>query len=220
MGGPLKLLRILIADDHEVVRRGLREMLESRSGWQVVGEAATGREAVEMVRQLTPHVVILDWTLPELNGLQVTRRIQGLLPKTEVLILTTHESARDLREAVAAGARSCLFKTDAARDVVEAVEALAQHQTFFTAKATDMILHEALEDAAPQEERALRRLTARERETLQLLAEGKTNKEVAAAMGINVKTAMTHRAHIQHKLGVDSVSDLVRYAIRHKIISG
>jgi len=216
----MKAVRILVADDHEIVRRGLRAMLESRLRWQVVGEAATGREAVAMARELAPDVVILDWTLPELNGLEVTRRILKSLPKTEVLILTAHESARDLREAVEAGARSCLFKTDEAREVVEAVEALAQHQSFFTARATKMILHEALEEAARQEERALRRLTAREREIIQLLAEGKTNKEIASAMGINVKTAMTHRAHIRHKVGVDSVSDLVRYAIRHKIISG
>lgn len=128
----MKALRIFVADDHEVVRRGLREALGTHPSWQVVGEAAAGREALEGVRQLTPDVVILDWTLPELNGPEVCRRILRSLPRTEILILTPHQTAESIRAAIGAGARSCLFKTDTSRDLVEAVAALARHRSFFT----------------------------------------------------------------------------------------
>jgi DNA-binding NarL/FixJ family response regulator len=214
----MKPLRIFVADDHEVVRRGLRETLESLPGWQVVGEAATGREASERIRQLKPDVVILDWTLPELNGPEVCRRILRSLPKTEILILTPHQTTESIRAAIGAGARSCLFKTDTARDLTEAVASLAQHRSFFTPKATDMMLHEALEGDGEREERALRRLTARERQVIGLLAEGKINKDIASILGITPKTAMAHRARIMQKLGLDTLSDLARFALRHKII--
>jgi len=214
----LKPLRILIADDHEVVRRGLREILESRSGWEIIGEAAAGREAVRKTGELKPDVVILDWTLPEMNGLEVAGHIMESLPKTDVLILTTDQTARSIREAIEAGARSCLFKTDAKQDLVKAIEALARHESFFTAKATEMMLHEALEAAGPREERALRRLTARERQVIQFLAEGKSNKQIATILNVVPKTVMSHRARIMHKLDLDSLSALVRFAIRYKII--
>lgn len=213
-------LRILIADDHEVVRRGLRQLLAGRPGWQVVGEATTGREAVRIAEQLKPDVVILDITMPELNGLEAAHRILKSLPRTEVLILTMHESEQRVRDVLDAGARGYLLKTDAGRDLVAAVEALSQHKMFFTSKVAELVLEGYLKGSVRADEARspLSRLTSREREILQLLAEGKTNKEVAAELDISVKTALAHRANIMHKLGFDSLSDLVRFAIRHEII--
>lgn len=213
-------LRILIADDHEVVRRGLRQLLAGRPGWQVVGEATTGREAVRIAEQLKPDVVILDITMPELNGLEAAHRILKSLPRTEVLILTMHESEQRVRDVLDAGARGYLLKTDAGRDLVAAVEALSQHKMFFTSKVAELVLEGYLKGSVRADEARspLGRLTSREREILQLLAEGKTNKEVAAELDISVKTALAHRANIMHKLGFDSLSDLVRFAIRHEII--
>jgi len=217
----MKRIRILVADDHEVVRRGLRTLLEAQPGWEVAGEAATGREALEMTKQLKPEVVLLDITMPELNGLEATRQILKALPKTEVLILTMHESEQLVREVLKAGARGYVLKSDAGRDLVAAVDCVSRHKPFFTSTVAQMILEgylkvasQAADLAAPGE-----RLTPREREIVQLLAEGKCNKEVAHALSISVKTAETHRANIMRKLNLHSLSDLVHYAIRNKIVA-
>lgn len=213
-------VRILIADDHEIVRRGLRAVLEAQPSWEVAGEAVTGREAVEKAKALQPDVAIIDVGMPELNGLEATRQILKALPHTEILILTMHENEQIVREVLDAGARGYVLKSDAGRDLVAAVDALCQHRPFFSSKISEMLLHSYLKGAERSErtESPRNRLTAREREIVQLLAEGKSNKEVAAALNISIKTAETHRTNIMNKLDLRSVTELVRYAVRNNIV--
>jgi len=210
-------LSILVADDHEIVRRGVRALLESRPGWRICGEAVEGREAVDKAGRLRPDIVILDIGMPVLNGLEAARQIRKNSPQCEVLILTMHESEQVVREVLTAGARGYLLKSDAGRDLVKAVEALSRHETFFTSQVAEYVLQSVLD--ARGGEPAPSAVTPREREVIQLLAEGRGNKEVAATLGISVRTAETHRTHIMHKLGCRSFSDLVRYAIRNNIIT-
>lgn len=212
-----KALQILVADDHDIIRRGLKQLLTSRPGWEVCAEAKTGREAVKLAEQLKPDVVVMDISMPELNGLEASRQIHKLFPKTGILILTLHFSDQLVRDIVEVGARAYIMKSDADRDLVSAVEALANRRTFFTARAADMLLNGF---AAGAEPRAIsrNRITPREREIVQLLAEGKSSKEVAVALGISVKTAETHRANIMKKLELHSVSELVRYAVKNQVI--
>jgi DNA-binding NarL/FixJ family response regulator len=219
---PAKLmaLRIVVADDHDIIRRGLKQLLTAHAGWEVCAEAKTGREAVTVAEQLRPDIVVMDISMPDLNGLEAARRIKKSLPRTEILILTLHFSDQLVREIVEAGVRAYIMKSDADKDLVSAVEALSNHRSFFTARAADMLLDGfSRPHAAPDPQALLRsRLTSREREIVQLLAEGKSSKEVAVALGISVKTAETHRANIMRKLELHSVSELVRYAVRNQII--
>jgi DNA-binding NarL/FixJ family response regulator len=186
----------------------------------VCGEAKTGREALALAEQLEPEIVVMDIGMPDLNGLEAARRIHKSSPKTEILILTLHFSDQLVRDIVEAGARGYIMKSDADRDLVSAVEALANHRTFFTARAAEMLLNGfTTQNSVPDPEAHLRnRLTSREREIVQLLAEGKSSKEVAVALGISVKTAETHRANIMRKLEMHSVSEVVRYAVKNQII--
>jgi DNA-binding NarL/FixJ family response regulator len=214
-------LRILLADDHALVRKGLRATIESRAGWSVCGEAATGREAVEMARNLRPDIVVMDLTMPELNGLDATRRILRAAPRTEILILSMHESEQLIHEVLAAGARGYVLKSDAGGAICLAIESLARHKPFFTSRVSEVLLKSYLSPAAggaPAGETA-EALTSREREIVQLIAEGRSSKDVAAALRISVKTAETHRTNLMRKLGVHSVSEIVRYAIRNGIIA-
>jgi DNA-binding NarL/FixJ family response regulator len=213
------MLRILRADDHSIVRRGLKELLEEHFGWSVCAEAATGREAVEMAVEHRPHVVVLDLSMPELNGLEATRRIRQAVPETEVLVFTMHESEELVREVLAAGARGYLLKSDAADQLVPAVESLAKHKPFFTGRISEVILDGFLKAARAQAAvSATQRLTSREREIVQLLAEGHSNKQIAKLLDLSVKTVETHRATVMRKLELDSLPDLVRFAIRNQII--
>jgi DNA-binding NarL/FixJ family response regulator len=216
----MKTLRILLADDHALMRRGLKAILESMPGWEVCAETNTGREAVAKAAQLRPDVVVLDVCMPELNGIEATRQIRKASPRTEVLILSVHHSDHLIREVIDAGARGYLVKSDSDRDLVTAVESLAQRKPFFTAHATEMLLsgYAGESPAASPDAAMSQRLTAREREIVQLLAEGKTSKEVAAVLNISAKTAETHRAHIMRKLEFHSVGEIVRYAVRNQII--
>jgi DNA-binding NarL/FixJ family response regulator len=213
----MKPLRILLADDHEVVRRGLRAVLAERGGWTVCGEAITGRQAVELSRAVRPDIVIMDLTMPELNGLDATRQIRTALPETEVLMLTMHASEELLPEVLAAGARGFVLKSDAGKSLIAAVEALARHEPFVTERVAALQPPAALkaDRAAPRPPRSP--LTPREREIVQLVAEGRSTKELADRLGIAVKTAETHRSNIMRKLNLRSVSDVVRYAIRNRI---
>jgi DNA-binding NarL/FixJ family response regulator len=213
-------LRILIADDHEVVRRGVRTLLEAEPGWSVCAEARTGREAVDAAVRLSPDIAILDIGMEELNGLEAARQIRKLLPDCEIVILTIHESEEVIREVLAAGARGYVLKSDAGRDLVAAIGALRRHKPFLTSRVAELMLDGYLEGEGPAPARGKRtgRLTPREREFLQLLAEGRSNKEIATVMGVSTKTAETHRKNIMRKLDVHSVGQLVRYAIRHRII--
>jgi DNA-binding NarL/FixJ family response regulator len=214
----MKPLRILLVDDHEMVRQGLKAVLETHGGWEVCGEATTGRQAVAQARELRPQIVVMDVSMPELGGLEATRQIRAALPRTEVLILTMHDSEQLVREVLAAGARGYLLKSDAGHALVSAVEALAQHKPFFTSKVTELVLGGFLNPQKPDEAQPGERLTPREREIVQLLAEGKSNKEVAVVLEISVKTAETHRTNVMRKLEVRSMSELVRYAIRNNIV--
>jgi DNA-binding NarL/FixJ family response regulator len=212
--------RVLIADDHEVVRRGIRALLETEPGWTVCGEAANGREAIELAASLAPDVAILDVSMPELNGFEAARQIRKAVPHCEVLILTMHESEQVLRDALAAGARGYVLKADAGRTLVAAVDALRQHKSFLTPDAADMVLADYIrrEDPGARAEVPHLQLTAREREVVQLLAEGNSTKGVASALDISVKTADTHRTNVMRKLHLHSQADLVRYAIRNNLV--
>ena len=215
-------LRLLVADDHDVVRKGVRTLLEEQPGWEVAAEAADGREAVEKAKQVQPDVTILDLSMPELNGLEAAREILKSV-QTKVLILTMYDSDPLIRQTLEAGARGYLLKSDAGRDLVSAVDALRRNKTFFTPKVAQMVLEGDLgRPTKENEEDNTRknglRLTARQKQILQLLAEGKSSKEVAVALNISVKTAETHRANIMRRLDCHSVTELVRYAIRNHII--
>lgn len=212
-------MRILIADDHDVVRAGLRQLLLERKGWEICGEASTGRQAVTLALETKPDVVVMDISMPELNGLEASRQIRKGLPKTEIVILSLHLSDQLAYEIVDAGIRGYVLKSDANRDLVSAVESLGMHRPFFTAKVSEMMM-DGLRGDKPREARsdARGRLTGRQREIVQLLAEGKTSKEVAVALNISVKTAETHRANIMRRLELHSVSELVRYAVKNQII--
>lgn len=214
-------LRILLADDHEIVRRGLCTLLQKHDGWEVCGEASDGREAVERAKELKPDVVIVDIGMPNLNGLDATRRLLQHDPNSKVIVLTVTDADQVIREALDAGARGFVLKSDAARDLVSAVEALQSKRMFFTPRVNDLLLAGFLEKGhsiAKGETPHLPTLTAREREITQLLAEGMSSKEAASALNLSTKTVETHRSNIMRKLNLHSIRDLVVYAIKNKII--
>jgi DNA-binding NarL/FixJ family response regulator len=214
-------LRILLADDHEIVRRGLRALLEKHEGWEVCGEASDGREALELAQRLKPDVVILDIGMPNLNGLITTRQMLQQDPSFKIIVLTITDSDQVIREALNAGARGFVLKSDAARDLVSAIEALQNKRMFFTPRVNDLVLAgflekgHAISHSIPPN---LPTLTAREREITQLLAEGKSSKEVASLLNLSTKTVETHRSNIMRKLNLHSIRDLVVYAIKNNII--
>jgi len=213
-------LRILVADDHEVVRRGLCSLLESQAGWTICGEASDGREVLAKVAELNPDIIVLDVAMPNLNGLEATRQILKTNPKAKVLVLTLHDTDRLIHEVLTAGASGFVLKSDAARDLVAAVECLRQNKTYFTSKVASMVLNGFLKGGpGAMTAGTASPLTAREREIVQLLSEGKSAKEVAVALNISVKTAETHRSNIMRKLGLHSVSELVLYAVRNNIVN-
>ena len=213
-------LRIVVVDDHSVVRKGVRALLESQPGWEVLAEATTGREAVEVVKRLQPDVVVMDLSMPDLNGLEATRQILKESPRTEVLVLTMHHADELVRDVLQAGARGYVLKSDADASLINAVESLRRHKPFLTANITEVVLDDYLRRAEEQDPAALPHtaVTAREREIIQLLAEGKSNKETASMLGVSVKTVEAHRANLMRKLHLRSLSDLVRYAVRNKIV--
>jgi DNA-binding NarL/FixJ family response regulator len=213
-------LRILIADDHAVVRAGLRTLLNSRVGWEVCAEAVDGRDAVEKAIKHKPDIAVLDIGMPLLNGVEATRRIRKACPHTQVLILTVHESDELVQQVVEAGARGYILKDDADRILLAAVDAIRQNKPYYSLRVSPPAASEDLAANSADPSRSRRsRLTPREREILQLLAEGKSNKEVAALLGISVNTAEAHRANIMVKLDLHSLAELVVYAIRNRIIT-
>jgi DNA-binding NarL/FixJ family response regulator len=212
-------VRLLVADDHEIVRKGLRSLLEAQPGWQVTAEACDGREAVQIAKEIKPDVTVLDIGMPALNGLEAARQMIKNDARAKILILTMHDSDPLIREVLDAGARGYVLKSDASRDLVTAINAVRCNKTFFTAKVAQIVLDGYLDKKPkPNAESAQTRLTPRQREIVQLLAEGKSSKEVAVALGLSVKTAETHRANIMKRLDCHSVSELVRYAVRNNII--
>jgi DNA-binding NarL/FixJ family response regulator len=211
-------VRILIADDHELIRRGLVSALSERPDWTIVAEAADGRQACELAARLTPDIAVLDLTMPELNGLDVTRQIRASAPKTRILIVTAHESEQLIRDVLDAGAMGYVLKSDAGRVLVQAIEALLDERPFFTSKVARFVLEGYLRSGENSVTQAAVALSPRERHIVQLLAEGNNNKEVARALELSVKTVETHRSNIMRKMEFDSLADLVRYAIRNKIV--
>jgi DNA-binding NarL/FixJ family response regulator len=216
----MEALRLLVADDHEIVRKGLRSLLEAQPGWQVAAEASDGREAVEKAKELKPDVTVLDIGMPSLNGLEAARQMIKNDARAKILILTMHDSDPLIREVLDAGARGYVLKSDAGKDLVTAVNAVRSNKTFFTAKVAQIVLDGYLDKKTKKRDIDSNqgRLTPRQREIVQLLAEGKSSKEVAVALGLSVKTAETHRANIMRRLDCHSVSELVRYAVRNSII--
>jgi DNA-binding NarL/FixJ family response regulator len=209
----------MVADDHEVVRRGLCSLLQSQPDWEICGEANDGREAVEKAQELKPDIVVLDIGMPNLSGLEATRQILKATPQTKVLILTLHDSDQVVTEVLSAGARGFLLKSDAARDLVVAVDALKRGKTYFTSKVAAMVLEGYLKGGTLAPTPSGRdRLTPREREIVQLLAEGNSTKQVAGMLGVSVKTAETHRSNVMRKLQLHSVSELVLYAVRNNLV--
>jgi DNA-binding NarL/FixJ family response regulator len=215
----VKTLRILIADDHELVRRGAVAVLHSRHGWRVVGEAANGREAVEKTVELKPDVAILDISMPELDGVEAVSQIREAVPDTKVLVLTMHESDQIVKRALDAGANGYVLKSDLTESLPKAVKAIAEGKRFLTPKVSEIVLEGFLKTKSQQEERAGARTTPRETQIIRLLAEGRSNKEIAVQLGIAVRTVETHRAKIMLKLGLHSLAELIHYAIHHEIIS-
>ncbi len=207
-------IRILLADDHEMVRKGLRATIEAHPGWEVCGEARTGREAVAKARELHPEIVVMDFAMPELNGMEATRQILAEAPETEVLILSMYDSEKLVHELLAIGVRGYMLKTDAGEFLLAALDSLARHKPYFTSKISEVVLQGQLN---PDSEVSTE-LTPREREIVQLIAEGKATKEVADLLGISFKTAETHRTNLMRKLRLHSTADLVRYAIRNQIV--
>jgi DNA-binding NarL/FixJ family response regulator len=214
----MSAVSLLIADDHEIVRRGLRELIQEEPGWQVVAEATNGRDAVAKANEFKPDVAILDITMPSLNGLDATKQIAKLSPHTKVLILTIHDSDPLIQQVLQAGARGYLLKSDAGRDLIRAAKALLSNRTFFTPKVAQKVMDGSLGKGPKASEEGLPQITGREREIVQLLAEGKSSKEVATILGISTKTAETHRSNLMRKLNCHSVTELVRYAIRNHLM--
>jgi len=213
-------LRIVIADDHDIFRRGVRLLIQSHVGWEICGEAKTGREAVVLTKELISDITILDIGMPGMDGLEAARRIRKESAKTEILILSAHNSDQLIREIVDMGVRGYILKSDSDRDLVIAVETLANHKPFFTRYATEMIHGKfSLGQRVTKIQQSLRdRLTSREREVVKLLAEGMRCNKVASALGISTKTVETHRANVMRKLEVHNMVELVRYAVRNQII--
>jgi DNA-binding NarL/FixJ family response regulator len=209
-------LRILVVDDYEVVRRGIRTLLECEPGWEVCGEAGTGPAAVEAAARFKPDLVILDLSLPELHGLEVTRRILQRRPDTEILVLTMHASEELIRQVLRAGAHGYVLKSDAGEQLVAAVRSLQRHKPFLTTRVTEVVLDGFLKGVA--DDAVGEALTPREREVLQLVAEGRSSKSIAAGLGVTVKTIESHRASLMRKLHLRTVADLVRYAVRNGLV--
>jgi DNA-binding NarL/FixJ family response regulator len=206
--------RILVADDHDVVRSGLRSILETHPNWEVVAEAADGKEAIRKAIEAKPDIAVVDYSLPIVNGIEATRQIRARLPRAEVLIFTMHDNETLIQELLKAGARGYLLKSDAKRYLIAAIESLAVHKPFFTARVSEALLEAYLTKSS----QIVSTLTNRERSVAQLIAEGHTNKEIARLFNISIKTVETHRATIMRKLNLSSSAALVRYAIRNKLV--
>ena len=212
-------LRILIVDDHAVVRRGVRALLEGQAGWEVCGEAGTGTDGVAAAARLKPDIVVLDLSLPELNGLEATRQILQQSPKTDVLVLTMHHSEELAQQVLQAGARGYVLKSDAAESLVAAVASLQRHEPYLAPRITELVLDSYMRVPGPVREGEVRAtLTTREREVLQLVAEGQSTKAIAGSLGISIKTVESHRANLMRKLHIRSAAEAVRYAVRNGLV--
>lgn len=212
------MVRILLADDHDVVRRGLKALLQERPDWEICGEALSGREAVDLARESQPEVAIVDLMMPDLNGLETTRQIRKVSERTQVLIFTMHQNESLIHDVLEAGARGYLLKSDAERNIITAVETLLRRQPYFSAQVSEIMLEGFLRSGPRAGEGTpVPRLTPREREIIQLLAEGHRNKKIADMLRISIKTVATHRTTLMRKIGARSIVELVRYAVRNQL---
>ena len=209
MTSPIR--RIMIVDDHDAVRRGVRYLVESKPYYQVVGEAANGREALDLARETSPDIAILDYSLPELNGLELAHGLKRAYPRIEILLYTMHDREDVIMEVLRAGVRGFVLKSDTERHLIAALDALSIHRPYFSGAISETLLEKFLE-SKPQP--AASSLTHREREVVQQIAEGRINKEIAQQLSISVKTVETHRASAMHKLKLRTTADLVRYAVQ------
>jgi DNA-binding NarL/FixJ family response regulator len=212
------VLRILVAENHDVVRQGVHELLGARSDWEIVAQARTGRQAIELARRIRPDVAVVDLSLPELAGVEAIRLIRADVPETEVCVFSMHEDEACVGDAIAAGARAYVIKSESAARLVEAVDALSRHEPFFSPRVAALVLSALVRARTGGEPSPSDPLTPREREVAQLLVEGLGSRAVASRLGITAKTVDTHRAAILRKLGVTSMAELVRYAIRHRLV--
>jgi DNA-binding NarL/FixJ family response regulator len=213
MSSPIR--RIMIVDDHDAVRRGLRNLVETRPNYVVVAEADNGRTALDLVAENQPDIVILDYSLPELNGLDLSHQLKRAHPRLEILIYTMHDREEVIMDVLRAGVRGFVLKSDTEKHLLAALDALSIHRPYFSGAISETLLDRFLE-SKPQPTGSS--LTHREREIVQLIAEGHINKEIAQLLSISVKTVETHRASAMHKLKLRTTADLVRYAIRNSII--
>jgi DNA-binding NarL/FixJ family response regulator len=210
--------KVLLVDDHAILREGIRMVLDAQSGMTVVGEAEDGRQALEMVENLQPDVVVMDIAMPNMNGAEATRQIKRRFPRTRVVILTMHENQQYLMQIVNAGATACVLKRSAGTELVTAVKAAARGESYFSPTMASMMLDVYRKRLVEEGSDELALLTEREREVLQLVAEGKTSQEIADQLFVSIKTVQTHRMHIMEKLDAHDRTDLVRHAIRLGVI--
>ncbi len=210
----MKRIRILLADDHAVVRQGFKMILSAQPDMEIVGEAGNGREAVELAEQLRPDIVVMDVAMPELNGIEATRRLSASAPHSRVVALSMHKDSVYVRETLRAGARGYLLKDSPAPDLLAAVRAVASGEGFLSPAVSDAVLN----DYRRHVTNPVDLLSSREREVLQMLAEGKTNKEIAGILNLSVYTVDAHRGRIMEKLNLHSINELVRFAVRNGLI--
>ncbi len=208
-------MRILIADDHAVLRTGLRALIETRPGWEVVAEAQDGLEAIRATEETKPDLVVLDYAMPIINGLEVARQLRTRPRRPEILLFTMHDDDAVLREAVLAGVRGYLLKSDAQGHLLEALETLARHEAYISGQVSGTLLDAVLKPGKLQDGSPL---TVRERTVVQLIAEGRTSREICPILNIGIKTVETHRASAMRKIGAASTADIVRYAIHHRMV--
>ena len=210
----MKRIRILLADDHAVVRQGFKMLLDAQPDMEIVGEAGNGRQAVDLAEQLRPDLVVMDVAMPELNGIEATRRLASSVPHARVIALSMHKDSVYVREILRAGARGYLLKDSGAADLVAAIRAVASGESYLSPGVSNAVL----DDYRRHVTNPIDLLTSREREVLQMLAEGKTNKEIAGVLNLSVYTVDAHRGRIMEKLNLHSINDLVRFAVRNGLI--
>jgi DNA-binding NarL/FixJ family response regulator len=209
------MLRVLIADDHEIVRRGVRDVVEAQPGWEVCAEASNGSDVLELALSQRPNIAVLDVSLPGLNGIAVTRQIRQASPATEVLLFTMHDDDETISGGLAAGARGYLLKSDGDNQLVAAISALGAHRPYFSPTVSELLLEAAVSE---RKKARLESFTVRELEVAQLIAEGESNKKIARRLGISIKTVESHRAAAMRKAGVRTAAEFVRFAIKHNLI--
>jgi len=213
----MKSIRIVIADDHAVVRRGMRVLLESQPGWTVTGEASSGSEAVRTVSRLKPEICIFDYSMPEMTGLEASEVLLETMPDLKILILSMHDSEKIIEKALGIGVYGYILKSDAERDVIDAVRTLSEIKPFFTSAAGALVLRR-MKRSAGRNKKTSQELSLRERQIVKQIAEGRSNKEIAVTLHLSVRTVETHRSNISQKLGVSSLPQLIKYAIRNHLI--